>query len=80
MKLFGTATYEIDGISYSTDLIARNNVEKSSFIQILFRAMLIILILFILYCLLNSIKNKGNIKNKKYKKRTKKTIYITRFK
>ena len=78
----GTITYEVYGETYSTNLIAKTDVEKSSFIQTLFRIMLILLILFVLYYLLNTNRNKrnGNKNRRKSKKRYNKAKYISRYK
>lgn len=64
-KVVGKISYNIDGIEYSSNLIASHNVEKSSFIFIVFRILLIILILFTLYKLLFN----NNSSNKKRRKK-----------
>ena len=59
----GTITYVIDGIEYSQNLVAQNNVEKNN---IILHILLIILVIFLLLIfILFSLKNKA--------KRTKKT-------
>lgn len=79
-EIVGTVNYEIDNIIYSTNLIAGNNIEKSSLIQIIFRVMLILLILFILYFTLNAIRNKSNKNDRRNRKKYKKIKYISRYK
>ncbi len=51
-KIIGKITYNIDGIEYSSDLIASHSVEKSSALTLIVQILLIILILFFLYKLL----------------------------
>lgn len=66
-QVVGSITYNIDDITYSCDLIASHNVEKSSFFTLMFQSFLIILILFFLYKLLFGDKfKKKNLKRKKY--------------
>lgn len=66
-QVVGNITYNIDDITYSCDLIASHNVEKSSFFTLMFQSFLIILILFFLYKLLFGDKfKKKNLKRKKY--------------
>ena len=76
----GKLSYEVDGETYSTDLIAFSSVTASNFETILFRALLIFLILFILVVILKTINRprrprKSNynygIKNSKKSKRVK---------
>lgn len=65
----GKITYVVDGNSYSSELIAKNNVEASGFLPILFRVLLIIIVLALIYVLLKSgrDKNDGSKKGKKSK-------------
>ena len=51
-EVLGKITYNIDGIQYSSDLIASHSVEKSGFLTLIVRIIIIILILFLLYKLL----------------------------
>ena len=51
-QVVGKIVYTIDGIEYSSDLIASHSVEQSGFLTLLVQALLIILILFFLYKLL----------------------------
>jgi hypothetical protein len=48
----GKIIYNIDGIEYSSDLIASHSVEKSGFLTVLVQILMIVLILFLLYKLL----------------------------
>lgn len=61
----GMVTYTIDNKTYSTELIASNNVIASNFETIVFRIALIILILFIVTLILIKIDHYG--KKNKYK-------------
>ena len=78
-EIVGTVSYEVDGITYSSNLIAKNNVEKSSIIMIVFRILLIILILLILYYALNATRNNKGRKSKNNRKRYKNVKYISRY-
>ena len=71
----GKITYEIEGITYSEDLIAANNVEKSGFSILAIQIVLAIFILFILYKLLFGNKNNGNRLKGNKKNRKPKYIY-----
>ena len=62
----GKLSYEIDGETYSTDLIAFNSVVASNFETILFRALLIFLILFVLVLILKAINRPRKPKNSNY--------------
>ena len=66
-EVLGKITYNIDGISYSADLKASHNVEKSGFITLLIQIVMAVLILFLLYKLLFDGKNKRKKYNKKYR-------------
>ena len=64
-QVVGKIVYNIDGIEYSSDLIASHSVKKSGFLTLIVQIFLIILILFLLYKLLFE-----NNKNKKiYRKK-----------
>ena len=67
-KTIGKIIYEIDGITYTSDLKASHNVEKSSFMTLLIQIIMIILILYLLYKLLFDNNNSGKKYNKKRKK------------
>lgn len=54
----GKIKYNVEGIDYTSDLIASHSVEKSSFVLIVVRIILIAFILFILYKLLSSNKKR----------------------
>lgn len=63
-SVVGSITYNVNGIEYTGDLLAANDVEKSKFGPILIRLIFLILILFIIYKLasLNTKKAKRNRK------------------
>lgn len=64
-QVVGKIVYNIDGIEYSSDLIASHSVKKSGFLTLIVQIFLIVLILFLLYKLLFE-----NNKNKKiYRKK-----------
>lgn len=60
----GTATYDIEGITYTFDLLAGNEIEKTSIIATIIRILLILIILYIVIFVLNKI-NKRNRKKRK---------------
>ncbi len=62
-QVVGKITYTVDGIDYSSDLIASHNVEVSRSAVLIVQIILIVIILFLLYKLLF-----GNNKNKKIKR------------
>lgn len=62
-QVVGKITYTVDGIDYSSDLIASHNVEVSGSTILIIQIILIVIILFLLYKLLF-----GNNKNKKIKR------------
>ena len=64
-QVLGKIVYNIDGIEYSSDLIASHNVERSDFLSLLIQLFLIIFILYILYKL---VCEKNNSRKKKRKK------------
>lgn len=69
--VIGTLSYEIDGETYSTDLLAANAVTSSNFETIVFRVLLIFLILYLLVVILKKInkpKDNSNSKSFKHKK------------
>ena len=65
-KVLGKISYTIDGIEYSSDLIAANDVEKSNFLLIVMQIILAIFILIILVKLVSPKKNKKVYKNNNY--------------
>lgn len=67
-QIVGKIIYNIDGIEYSSDLIASHSVERSTFLTSMVQILLIVLILFFLYKLLFEDNSKKNF----YKKCTKK--------
>ena len=66
----GTVTYKIDGIEYTSPILAGSDVNRSSTIKTIFRILLIIFILLLFYTIFgNRKKRKGNYrKSKKSKK------------
>ncbi len=67
-QVLGKITYNIDGTSYSADLQAAHNVEKSDFVTLIIQIIMALLILFLLYKLLFDEKNN----RKKYSKKNRK--------
>lgn len=61
--VIGKISYEINGETYSTDLIAEHSVESSNFETIIFRAFLIFLILYILVIILKKLNGPKKKKN-----------------
>lgn len=51
-QIIGKITYDVDGIKYSSNLVAEHSVEVSSFFILVVQVFIVILILFILYKLL----------------------------
>lgn len=68
-QILGKITYNIDGISYSSDLKASHNVEVSNSFKLIVQIALIFLILYFLYMLLFD-DNKKKKKRKKFKKKS----------
>lgn len=64
----GKITYNYDGQTYSSDLIAETQVLSSDFLPLLFRILLIFVVLYLLFLLLKKPKDKSK---KTYKKKTK---------
>ena len=64
----GKITYNYDGQTYSSDLIAETQVLSSDFLPLLFRILLIFVVLYWLFLLMKKPKNKSK---KTYKKKTK---------
>lgn len=70
-EVIGKISYEIDGETYSTDLIAEHLVTASNFETILFRVLLIFLILYLLVIILkksNKSKNEKRINSNSTKR------------
>ena len=59
MILFGNISYNIGGVIYKSDLIAKNDVEKSYFMYILIGIGILIFIILITIAII-LIKNKRN--------------------
>lgn len=74
-EVIGKITYTHEGIEYKTNLIAEENVEKSSTLQKILIILLIVLIIYIIYNYKKSNKNVLKNRNKKYKKRKSNRIY-----
>ena len=68
-QVVGKITYNIDGIEYSSDLVASHNVEKSGFLSLIIQALLIVLILYLLYKLLFESNSKKKFFRKNYKRK-----------
>ena len=67
-QVLGKITYTVDGVDYSSDLIAANNVELSSSYVFAIQIVLIVIILFLLYKLLFGCNNKTkNYKRKSFR-------------
>lgn len=68
-QVVGKITYTVDGIQYSSDLVASHSVEKSGFLTVIVQILLVVLILYFLYKLLfeSNSKKKFYIKNFKLK-------------
>lgn len=64
--VIGKLYYQVDGETYSTDLLASNSVVASNFETILFRALLIFLILFLLVVILKTINKPRKPRNSNY--------------
>jgi len=64
-QILGKIIYNIDGIEYSSNLIASHSVEKSTFGIFIFQVILIVLILFLLYKLLFNKNNRNKFFRKK---------------
>lgn len=67
-QVVGTITYDIDGIKYTSNLLASHNVERSKFFTLIMK---VILIIFILYLLKTILFNTKMNKKKKRKSRRK---------
>ena len=63
-KVLGKIVYNIDGIEYSSDLIASHDVKLSGFWQVIIRIILISLIVYFLYKLLFTDNSKKRFKKK----------------
>ena len=71
-KEVGKITYEYEGITYTTELIAAENVEESKTLGNVLKLLIVAFIIYIIYILKKSKNNRGNhgkkYKNKKRKK------------
>ena len=66
-QVMGKITYTIDGVEYSSDLIASHSVEMSNSSKLVIQIILIIIILFLLYKLLFGNNTNKKFNRKKYK-------------
>ena len=66
-QVMGKITYTIDGVEYSSDLIASQSVEMSNSSKLVIQIILIIIILFLLYKLLFGNNTNKKFNRKKYK-------------
>lgn len=68
-EVLGTVTYDIDGTTYTSNLIANSDVEKVSYLLAFFRILLIPIILIALYAVLVFTKKKSRkaMKRKNYR-------------
>ena len=73
-QVLGTISYTIEGSTYTSNLLAKNDVERSVFLKNILRICLIIVILIIIFELMHLKKNK-NGKNRKNKKASGKYLY-----
>lgn len=69
-SIVGKISYNIDGINYTTNLIAGQDILSTSIFSLILKIVLVILALYILKCVINFI-NKGNNKKKKKRKKSK---------
>lgn len=67
----GKITYNYDGQTYSSDLIAETQVLSSDFLPLLFRILLIFLVLYLLFLLLKKPQNTNKKSKKTYKRKSK---------
>lgn len=67
--VLGKISYNIDGIEYTSELIASHNVEKSKILLIIGQIILSILVLIVLAKLLSPKKKNKNFKTKKSKRK-----------
>ena len=66
-QVVGKLVYNIDGVDYSSDLLASHNVEKNTYFYLIIQIVLLLMILFVLYKLIFTEKNKDkNIYRIKY--------------
>lgn len=78
-SVLGKITYNIDGITYSSNLVASHSVEESNLTILIVQIILAIFVLFILSKLLAPKNNKKKKSNKKSKKSNKNKDSIYKF-
>lgn len=67
--VIGKITYDIDGNTYTSDLLSGSDIEEINIVNTFLTISSIIIILFLLYRLINSNNKKKRKKRKKYKRR-----------
>lgn len=72
--ILGTVTYTVDGTTYTSNLLAKNDVKANPYLQNILKIIFAIVILIVVYELMYSKKNKKS-KNKKDKKSGEKYLY-----
>lgn len=71
-SVIGKITYNVDGETYSSDLIAGSSVIASGIMSLLIRIVLILVTLYLIFMLIKTPKRKPNYKKKRAKKKTSK--------
>lgn len=66
-QVLGTATYNIDGTSYTVDLIAGNNVSYDSIWSLILKVVMLVILLILIYILLFPPRKKNNFETKCFK-------------
>ncbi len=69
-SILGTITYNIDGVSYTSNLVAKNDVRANEVFENFLKLIFAVLIIFIIYKLMYNSKNKKNGKKNKKKKKS----------
>ena len=75
-SVIGKITYDVDGVTYTSDLLAANDVKESTLLNKLLFALAIFSILFVLYKLTTPSNKKKNKKKSKRKKESSDRNYI----
>lgn len=73
--VLGTITYKVDGIEYTANLIAKNDVEVSTLLQNILKIAFAVVIIVIVFELMYLKKNKNNKNSKNSKKSNGKYLY-----
>lgn len=74
-NVLGTITYKVDGIEYTANLIAKNDVEVSTLLQNILKIAFAVVIIVIVFELMYLKKNKNNKNSKNSKKSNGKYLY-----